>query len=494
MSISISNQIYLLQNGSGSHTRPLPQITYDNDYIYIIVGNIFDPPKIVKCDYNLNIIQQMPLTNMHPIQPGSSLHPSILISDEQYLYLFSVDTQDAHYIYIHKFNKSNLNLVNSQKIVPDPNEFGNNPSGGYYILRYNFNSIIYNDYIFLLYANIDRNGIDTENENQRGYLYLESINKNTLSVISRIRVFSSKLAATRIKYTILQWQQDNLYVLDGYDGRIYQISWNRDTQVINTVSDIGQQLDINQQSIRVSDTFIYNNALHSTVNTIKTNSTVIKFLDILSNIYAESNINGTQIVPPSTNVESGIVLTNSIPNSRNYDIVIYAHKDSTGTFNKFGYIIYKYNTNIPSITIAETGSIDIPNNVVPRALSTFAVIKDNKLYFSYKDTSLPNNYYLISINLPSYFTIPDECSNLQNVEQGDIIKVSTANQIQACLRQYGDSQQDISQYTRIAADILNTFIQKTNTLLNTNLDYVNNNTVIAAEKINELINILKNGG
>jgi hypothetical protein len=56
MSISISNQIYLLQNGSGTHTRPLPQITYDNDYIYIIVGNIFDPPKIVKCDYNLNII------------------------------------------------------------------------------------------------------------------------------------------------------------------------------------------------------------------------------------------------------------------------------------------------------------------------------------------------------------------------------------------------------------------------------------------------------
>jgi len=56
MSISISNQIYLLQNGIGTHTRPLPQITYDNDYIYIIVGNIFDPPKIVKCDYNLNII------------------------------------------------------------------------------------------------------------------------------------------------------------------------------------------------------------------------------------------------------------------------------------------------------------------------------------------------------------------------------------------------------------------------------------------------------
>ena len=483
MSISISNQIYLLQNGSGTHTRPLPQITYDNDYIYIIVGNIFDPPKIVKCDYNLNIIQQTPIAN---------IHPSILISDEQYLYLFSVDTTDAHFLYMHKFNKSNLNLVNSQKIVPDPNEFGNNPSGGYYILRYNFNSIIYNDYIFLLYANIDRNGIDTENENQLGYLYLESINKNTLSVISRIRVFSSKLASTRIKYTTLQWQQDNLYMLDGYDGRIYQISWNRNTQVINSVSDIGKQLDINQQSIRISDTFIYNNALHSTINTIKTNSTVIKFLDILSNTYAESNINGTQIVPPAINVESGIVLTNSIPNSRNYDIVIYAHKDSTGTFNKFGYIIYKYDTNMTSITIIETGSIDIPNNVVPRALSTFAVNKDNKLYFSYKDTSF--NYYLVSINLPPYFIIPNECLNLQNVEQGDMIKVSTANQIQQCLRQYGQYQDDIISYNIITADLINTFITKTNTVVNTNLNPVNTGNKITANKINELINTLKTGG
>jgi hypothetical protein len=67
-----------------------------------------------------------------------------------------------------------------------------------------------------------------------------------------------------------------------------------------------------------------------------------------------------------------------------------------------------------SITIIETGSIDIPNNVVPRALSTFAVNKDNKLYFSYKDTSF--NYYLVSINLPPYFIIPNECLNLQNVE------------------------------------------------------------------------------
>jgi len=38
MSISISNQIYLLQNGSGTHTRPLPQITYDSQLPHPIEG------------------------------------------------------------------------------------------------------------------------------------------------------------------------------------------------------------------------------------------------------------------------------------------------------------------------------------------------------------------------------------------------------------------------------------------------------------------------
>lgn len=350
-------------------------------------------------------------------------------------------------------------------------------------MRFEFNQILYNDFIFLIYTEIDRGGVSTEDESQLGYLYVESVNKNSLSIITRFSVFNTKYAHSRLKYCTLQWQNDDIYILDGYNGNVYKLIWNRNNQNITDITNIGNIFSISQKNIRTSMQFITNNNLHSIIGYMPNTNTINIQFNILPITEIISNFDGNVIT-------SYLPLSLSIPTENNYNIIIFAYIDNNN-INQFGYIVYKFNLSTPNII--EIGSIPTPNNVPPRYLSKFAIISNNKLYFAYKESELFTTY-MISLNLPQYIYVPQECLNLETVQQNDIIKVSTANQIQQCLRQYGDSQQDISQYTRIAADILNTFIQKTNTLLNTNLDYVNNNTVIAAEKINELINILKNGG
>lgn len=111
MPMSIDTQIQIMTESGFSHDRPVPQIVYDTDYMYVIAGN-YTNPSLFKLDYNLNIVMQVNLATLSEYRPYN-LHLSYIISDNLYLYIFIVDTTDTHSIYLYKHQKFNLYHYNT---------------------------------------------------------------------------------------------------------------------------------------------------------------------------------------------------------------------------------------------------------------------------------------------------------------------------------------------------------------------------------------------
>lgn len=83
MPMSIDTQIQIMTESGFSHDRPVPQIVYDTDYMYVIAGN-YTNPSLFKLDYNLNIVMQVNLATLSEYRPYN-LHLSYIISDNLYL-------------------------------------------------------------------------------------------------------------------------------------------------------------------------------------------------------------------------------------------------------------------------------------------------------------------------------------------------------------------------------------------------------------------------